>query len=277
MKQIEDYIKSRKKNDGINEFDDNYLENLKIITSYVADYFIELKSETNIENMTILEKERFSKFEKSLAQHYSVETTNWLVNVYLRYDQKLNTVLMKYVKKNPILYFISDDVDMKQYTHQVIKDMIKKYPYLYDMDQQLSLFFKEVCQRKFKMGRQSIHSEYIRNFTNQIWMTKKVNIEQAIFEYIFYYSDAEYLWPDISKVTYQSASYVSYQLKLSRSNPLGINELFSQKPVEKLFKGNKQVLEYLLIHCWVTEIDGDDQLWQDYLNKISINAPELLE
>ncbi|USG01650.1 hypothetical protein [Latilactobacillus sakei] len=84
MKSIEDYIKDRKRTDGVSEFDTNYLENQKIFNNYVADYFIQLKNNSDFEEMTVLEREKLSNFEKSISKIYSEPVVIWLRDVYLK-------------------------------------------------------------------------------------------------------------------------------------------------------------------------------------------------
>ncbi|WGI19299.1 hypothetical protein [Latilactobacillus sakei] len=279
MKSIEDYIKDRKRTDGVSEFDTNYLENQKIFNNYVADYFIQLKNNSDFEEMTVLEREKLSNFEKSISKIYSEPVVIWLRDVYLKYNKKMNIMLSKYTTKNPIVFFISDDLDMNQYVSGFIKNSIKKMPYIYDMNQEIGQFFREFCKYKVSGDSDSkdFHSQYINDFSKRVWDKYSVNINIAVSRYLYNYCEDEKAWPDKYKIRHSNSNFVEYRFSLDAVNLLGINDLFLTPPVKKIFKGNKEILEYLLIYYWIHEIDNADEKWEEYLSKLRVSNSNLMD
>lgn len=58
-----------------------------------------------------------------------------------------------------------------------------------------------------------------------------------------------------------------------KSNLFNINSLHRKISSKPFIRGKKQFLEVLLMYCWLHEIDGDEDYWQEYINKVLPSIP----
>ncbi|MDU7536600.1 MAG: hypothetical protein E7K67_06335, partial [Peptostreptococcaceae bacterium] len=59
-----------------------------------------------------------------------------------------------------------------------------------------------------------------------------------------------------------------YDYKQS-SNLFNLDSLYRKLPKKAFIKGKKQELEMVMMYYWLYSIEGDEDYWEEYMNKIN--------
>ncbi|SCY24593.1 hypothetical protein [Alkaliphilus peptidifermentans] len=82
-----------------------------------------------------------------------------------------------------------------------------------------------------------------------------------------HFYDHEELWPAThrKKSSYNFRKY-DYDIK-QKSNLFNLDSLYRRMPKKPYTKGKKQGFEILMMYHWIHRLEGDDDYWQEYLQK----------
>jgi hypothetical protein len=272
MLSIEEYIARRKKEDRINEFNvDDRMDNLRICTNYIFEYFNNYLDITEAEEKTVLHNDKLDKYRKQLDD-YEPEVREWLVGIYSDYGKHMNRNIGSIVKEKEFFFLYSTDNEFRSISYDCYSRLIKKFPFLRDQTEMLFLFIKDYhrVQSLHYVNRDiPVISERINEWIEATWAKYQVSISAFSFNWILYFSDGEDLWPSThrKKSQYTWRKY-DYDFK-QKSNLFNIDSLYRKMPKKAFIKGRKQEFEIIMMYYWLHEIVGDDEnYWNDYLVKV---------
>jgi hypothetical protein len=272
MLSIEEYIARRKKEDRINEFNvDDRMDNLRICTNYIFEYFNNYLDITEAEEKTVLHNDKLDKYRKQLDD-YEPEVREWLVGIYSDYGKYMNRNIGSIVKEKEFFFLYNTDNEFRSISYDCYSRLIKKFPFLRDQTEMLFLFIKDYhrVQSLHYVNRDiPVIFERINEWIEATWAKYQVSILAFSFNWILYFSDDEDLWPSThrKKSQYTWRKY-DYDFK-QKSNLFNIDSLYRKMPKKAFIKGRKQEFEIIMMYYWVHEIVGDDEnYWNDYLVKV---------
>lgn len=276
MLKIEEYIARRKKEDRVNEFDiSERSENMKICVNYVFEYFNNYLNISEAEEKTFLKDEKLDKYSQALSE-YDTEVRKWLVDIYSEYGKQINRNISNTLKEDEFFFLYNSEKEFRSASYDCYSKLIKKLPFLKDQTEMLFLFIKDYHRVKSQSNKEFngvFISEEINQWVEETWAKHQVNIMVFVYDWINYFYDNENLWPSTHrKKTQNSWRKYDYDIK-QKSNLFNIDSLYRKMPKKSFTKGRKQEFEILMMYSWVTNIDGEEDYWQEYLEKVlpSIN------
>jgi hypothetical protein len=140
---LEEYIAKRKREDKLNEFDnESKMDNLRICVNYLFEYFNQYLSIDVLEQRTTIKNERLEKFRKRL-EPYSKDIQDWLVKIYADYDKQIHRSIIRYLKSDNLFYIYHTDEEIRMCSYDCYAHLIKRHPYLKEQSELLFLFIKE--------------------------------------------------------------------------------------------------------------------------------------
>ena len=140
MITLDKFIEKRLKDDKKNLLDlDNKENNLQDCVNYIFEYF---NTYINIDESRRLKIENDEKIEKYYWQieKYSTEVQNWLIEVYSKYNKKINQQIPKLLKDIDVFLLTNSSESFRKYSYKCYSQLIKKYPFMENYTEQLYEF-----------------------------------------------------------------------------------------------------------------------------------------
>ena len=272
MQSLEEYIARRKKEDGINEFNLNdRVENTQICVKYIFEYFNQYLNISEMEQKTILNDERLSKF-KGQLEMYEGNIQDWLVNIYDTHGKHLHRSIISFLKKDDLFYLYHTDNEFRSCSYDCYAELVKKNPFLKNQTEMLFSFIKDyhrIQSQKEINFQTDFMTEEIAEWIEKTWSKYKVSIPAFISDYTDRFSENERLWPVKHKIKNDN-KWLPYEYDFKqKSNLFNLNSLYPRISNKPFIKGRKQLLEIMMMHTWLHSIEGDDEnYWDEYLNKV---------
>ena len=271
MLSLEEYISKRKKEDRINEFDiESKAENMQTCMNYIFEYFNQYLNDSKIDEKTVLNEERLEKYKHSL-RHYDPEIQEWLVGIYDDYDKQLNRSVASYLRKDDLFYLYNTDKEFRSASYDCYAQLIKKNSFLKEQTEMLFLFIKDyhrIQSHSKKDFENTYISDEVEEWINNTWNKYQVNLPAFASDYVNRFYDNDEIWDAKHRIKSKDGwRKYEYDYK-QKSNLFNINSLFRRISQKPFIRGKKQYLEILLMYCWLHEIDGDKDYWQEYVNKV---------
>lgn len=276
MLTIEEYIAKRKKEDGINEFNtEQRLQNTKMCTDYVFEYFSNYLDITRADEKTVLHNEKLERYRKQFEK-YDTEVSNWLVEVYDQYGKQVNRYVSNIIKQNPVFYLYNSEAEFRSLSYECYSQLIKKMPFLKEQTEMLYLFIKDyhsVNSQPQASFEEYFITENINEWIEQTWKKYHVNLITFTSSWVNYFCDNPDIWPVKykKKNPHSSSTIVWYDYDYKqKSNLFNIDSLYRKLPKKAFIKGRKQELEILMMYIWLNSICGDDdEYWYTYLEAVT--------
>ena len=271
MLRFEEYVSRRKKEDRLNEFDlESRAENMKICVNYVFEYFNNYLNITAAEDKMVLHNEKIEKYRKQI-QEYDPEVRDWLVEINSEYGHFINRTIGNELKRNEFFFLFNTDQEFRNLSYDCYSKLIKKYPYLKDQTEMLFLFVKNFHQISSSPTWQTdipFISEDINNWIDDTWTKHQVKITAFAFNWVSYFYDHEEIWPSSHrKKSLETWRKYEYDYRQGY-NLFNLNSLYVRMPKKSFTRGRKQEFEILMMYFWLHEFDGDDEYWEEYLQKV---------
>ncbi len=270
MLTLEEYIRKRKKEDNLNEFDiELKMDNMRVCVNYVFEYFNQYLDINKVDEKTVLNNERIEKFKNQL-QKYEPEIQDWLVAIFEDHDKQIHKSIISFLKKDELFLVYHTDQGFRSASYECYAHLAKKNPFLKDQTEMLFLFIKDYhrikSQPKEEFPSPFISAE-INEWVEKTWTKYRVNLYEFASEWANRFSENEALWDTKHRIRSKDGwRRYEYDYKQKR-NLFSINLLFRKISNKPFMKGKKQFLEILLMYCWLHEIDGDENYWDEYINK----------
>ncbi|MDU6361769.1 MAG: hypothetical protein E6590_17705 [Clostridiales bacterium] len=273
MLTIEEYIARRKKEDRLNEFDvDKRTENMKFCVDYVFEYFNNYLNITKAEERTVLHNEKLEKFKKQF-EAYDDEVQEWIVDIFNEHGKYIHKQVGNILRKDLFFFIYNKDAEFRKISYDCYSTLIKKMPFLQDKTEMLYLFIKEY--HRVESGKLSINGaleldDNIREWLEETYKKHGVNLLVFVDEWVNYFYDHKEIWPSSHKKKSTSKGYTQYEYDYKQSSNLfNLDSLYRKLPKKAFIKGKKQELEMVMMYYWLYSIEGDEDYWEEYMNKIN--------
>lgn len=279
MLTIEQYIAKRKSEDGINEFNtEQRLQNMKICTDYVFEYFSSYLDITRAEEKTVLHNEKLEKY-RGQFESYDPEVASWLVDIYDQHGKHMNRQVAKILQEDTMFYLYNTEAEFRSLSYDCYSKLIKKLPFLKEQTEMLYLFIKEyhrVNSQPYAEFQSIYITEEVNEWITNTWNRYGVNIMKFAHEWVSYFSDHHEIWPSRYKKKCNNVAstivWYDYDYK-QKSNLFNLDSLYRKIPKKAFIKGRKQELEILMMYYWLHSIESDkDNYWKTYLELIRNGA-----
>lgn len=272
MLTIEEYIAKRKKEDKLNEFNlDKRIDNIRICTNYIFEYFDQYLDITEINQKTILNNERLNKYRNQLKE-YDKDVQDWLVDFYDEYGKHMNRTIGNILDEEDIFLLYSEDSEFRSISYECYSKLIKKYPFLKNQTEMMFLFIKDYHRVKsnncVKYNSLSFFTEKISKWVEKTHSKYNVHIPAFASCYIDKFYDSVDKWPAKHKKRSENEFFpYDYDYKQKR-NLFNINTVYTKVSKKPFIKGHKQELELIMMYYWLHNIETDDEYWDEYLSKV---------
>lgn len=201
--KIESYIKRRKEEDEMNEFDISKVDkNKNRIKSYVDDYFKTYIEESRNSRTVIEKKLKVEKYFNTLSE-YDQEVSEWLVGYYQKTGNMINLIANHFLKKESDYLIKNSDEHFDEMTARLTKEVSQKYPEILTEQEMLKKFLTNDHKIRSNYYKDSLEynyqaliptldiCEYIKTVQNDF----KVNLYAWAKSYTFYYESNDKMWP----------------------------------------------------------------------------------
>lgn len=271
MLTLEEYIAKRKREDKINEFDnDAKTDNLRICVNYVFEYFNQYLNIDQMEQKTFLNDERLGKFKKQLDL-FDTEIQDWLVDIYDVHEKQIHRSVINFLKKDDVFLLYNKESEFRSCSYDCYAQLVKKNPFLKDQTEMLFMFIKDYhrIESQKDINTPSVFmNEDINEWLNKTWDKYRVNIWAFAKTYIDRFSEDETLWPQKHRIKGKESwqPYI-YDYK-QKTNLFNLNTLYPRISKKPFIKGRKQFLEIIMMYIWLHNIWGDEEnYWEEYQDK----------
>ncbi|MFS0752647.1 hypothetical protein [Oceanobacillus sp. 1P07AA] len=270
MLSLEEYISKRKKEDRLNEFDiESKAQNMQTCMNYIFEYFNQYLDDAKMDEKTVLNKEKLEKYKHSL-RHYDPEIQEWLVGIYDDYDKQLNRSIANYLRKDDLFYLYNADREFRSASYDCYAQLIKRNSFMKEQTEMLFLFIKDhhrIQSHSEKDFENTYISDEVEEWINNTWNKYQVNLPAFASDYVNRFYDNGEIWDAKHRIKSKD-SWRKYEYDYKqKSNLFNINSLFRRISQKPFIRGKKQFLEILLMYYWLHEIDGNEDYWQEYINK----------
>lgn len=267
--KIEEYIKLRKTQDSIDEFDQKKkIENLHSIIDYVFEYFITYVDINALEKRKVERDEKVIKYQNQLRE-YSDETQRWLLKIYAEYDIRLNIKIRNALNDNDMFLLYGDEAHFRKATFQCYAKLSKKNNFLENYTEELFDFV--IDQHRIWSMNYTENSEKTKilmrfpdsvvKFIENTWKKYHVNLLAWGSKYADLFSN------EVSIYRYNSKDK-EYDVKKEK-NKFNLNIKYSQVSDIPYIKGKKNYLELIVMYFWCTTIVGEEEYLEEYLKKFA--------
>ena len=271
MITLDKFIEKRLKDDKKNLLDlDNKENNLQDYVTYIFEYF---NTYINIDESRRLKIENDEKIEKYYWQieKYSTEVQNWLIEVYSKYNKKINQQIPKLLKDIDVFLLTNSSESFRKYSYKCYSQLIKKYPFMENYTEQLYEFILD--EHRILSNNYQLNQENETSFNEKIdkyIITTADKYKVNLFAWAEVYSDNffgyEHMWPvgacDIEEYG------KSYNPMKAKKNKFNIDSIYSQISTLPYIKGRKKILEILVMYYWQKDISPvDGELYEDYMKQ----------
>lgn len=271
MITLDKFIEKRLKDDKKNLLDlDNKENNLQDCVNYIFEYF---NTYINIDESRRLQIENDEKIEKYYWQieKYSTEVQNWLIEVYSKYNKKINQQIPKLLKDIDVFLLTNSSESFRKYSYKCYSQLIKKYPFMENYTEQLYEFILDehrILSNNYQLNQENETSfnEKIDKYIIATADKYKVNLLAWAEVYSDNFFGYEHMWPvgacDIEEYG------KSYNPMKAKKNKFNIDNIYSQISTLPYIKGRKKILEILVMYYWQKHISPvSDELYEDYMKQ----------
>lgn len=190
--------------------------------------------------------------------------------------------MKKYLTDDYFLLYDSE-AEFRALSYEVYPKIIKKFKYLEGHSEMIFRFIKDEhrIRSMFREYDDYYISEEINDWILDTYNKHGVNIYKFCESWVEYFYDNPDMWPKGHKKRskyydeyhnnrpkYISEAFLwDYDYK-QKSNLFGLDSLYRKMPKKAFIRGRKQELEIVMMYCWLNRIEGDNDYWEEYSNKV---------
>lgn len=283
--RLEEYLKKRKEEDGINEYDiEKSEENAQICAKYVQEYFNDYLNTTEEKKKAAAHEERKEKY-AGWVKDYSDDIRKWLVDMYSSYGKYLYRTLPTYIS-DPYFLLYDSETEFRALSKEICPAIIRRYRFLDGQEEMIYRFIKDEYRIQSEVSRSYNRlphiSEHIDIWMNKTYQEHGVNIYSFCKEYLTDYLENSDMWPDSHKLIREtgewvwrgmvipSSTYYVYDYK-QKDNLFGIDILYEDLPKKEFIVGKKQELEAVLLYYYCVDQKEEKEYleyWEEYAKKL---------
>lgn len=268
MLSLEQYIEKRKKEDGLNEFDEDIrMENLKTSVNYVFDYYHQYLRIHPSLSESLVQNEKLEKFRKQL-RNYDNDTQEWLIEIYDNYNKHIHRSIIHILKNDPLFLLYYDNQEFKTAADYCYIQLIEENPFLIGQKENILLFIKDYHRINSEKEHKILLTDEIDDWVKTTWNKYKVNLWAFVEKYLNYFSNDESFWPATHKIKTNDKFEMVWYEHRQENNLFNIDQVFSQVSNKPFMREKKQQLEVMLMYEWLHSFSGDDDnYWAEYFSK----------
>ena len=277
--KLEQYIRMKKKEDDINEYDlSKRSENIRICVNYIFEYFNNYLESTTESERTLLEEQKQDKYRK-LVSKYSLEIQDWLVDLYSRSGKYVHRHLYNLMDE-PFFLLFSTDEEFHDLSRAIYPKVINKVDELEGEEEMIYRFIRDEyrIRSEFTPEHQSFHiTDDIDEWISNTFKEYGVNILTFCDEWGTYFACEPSLWEasrkrrnhkydsmlEYREYTLDHYMFWDYDYK-SAGERFGLKYLFSKMPEKEFTKGKMQEFDAVLLYWWTHIWYSDDITWEKY-------------
>ena len=271
MLTIDEYIKKRKEEDNLDEFDlKAKSENIKNTVNYVFEYYNGYLDLTEIEYQEAKESVKLTNYRKKFLD-YDRAMQDWLVKVYSETGKYAHKYIENLLKDEPTLFLFDSDSEFRKISYDCYAVLVRKIPFIKGNTEEVFQYIKEYKEVNttepdfafYEYGRIPQLVSWIEN------TYKKYNINLIKFaeEWCHYFYDNEHLWDRKTKSDHGQYSFYSYDFKNSKIF-FNVGSLYTRMNYKPFIKGKRKELQALILLTWFKTIESDDGNYVDnFINK----------
>lgn len=274
MLNLEDYIAMRKKESKINEFSDiQKLENIRICTGFVLDYFTKYLNISDEELKSGLHQNKVNELKTKLSD-FNELTAAWILEIYDKYDLRVDMRVWNCMKNVENLFLYYTENEFRELSYKCYNDNIKKMPFLKNQGEKLFCLIKDLYEIKCVSSHNTITIEsmpFLKQCTVD-WLETalikyNVNVIGFVEDYCDSFFDKTYVYIR-AKGPFDSPVEKEYNFKGVTKNLFDLDTLYKKEGYKPFIKGHKQELELIIMYCWLTRIISSDEkdYWERYLS-----------
>ena len=253
--KIEEYIKLRKKRDGLDEtIKKNKDESIRTLINYIFDYYQLLEEGPNSKKIQIKKLRKNVNFQYEI-EFYSENTQRWLLKNFNQHNVKINRQLSKILDDIDFFLLISDMQEWEKLSYDLYTKAIDKRTYLADYPLEILEFAKEYykkCDKEIGLSLSQYKlSQKSKQFIKTVYSEHGINLLAWSKFYSRYFFSKITLWPDSHRIVSEENGKrkVEYNLNVTR-NAFNLNSVFDKisdtDGVASQLKKNRKVLVELL-------------------------------
>lgn len=253
--KIEEYIKIRKKHDGFDETRWKHKEeNIHKLIDYIFDYYKLLEEDQSSKKSQTKELRRNVNYQYEI-ELYSEDTQRWLINIFAKYNVKMNRQIAKILDSTDYFLLISDTKDWERLSYDLYTKMTGKYKILSDYPLELLAFAKDyykICDKncglsisQYKLSQKS--KKYIKDFYSDYG----INLVAWAKFYLEYFYSSMVLWPPSHRIMIEEDGKKKYQYNLNVARNVFnigsvLDKISEENGASEQLKKNKKVLVELM-------------------------------
>ncbi|MFW6015436.1 MAG: hypothetical protein ACOCRK_03300 [bacterium] len=269
MPTLEEYIRKRKREDRIDEFNvEERVTNMGRCINYVVEYFDKYvdPDKRNIDYEK--RKAKCKKYKKQL-RNYPQDIIEWLTSIYMKYETRLDVRVRNILKKDPLYFLYYTDDDFLKLTDIFLSKNESKFPLIKGNEKLITKLFKSQINMRNKKAYSIQEYHKLGNKINKwLWETYdqygiSITLFATIYRENFYDATHEYVY-DKEKGKAYLKEYYDYK---NSNNLFAIDELYEQIKDRPFIKDRKLELEILFMHIWIEDINGEEKYWDIYLSE----------
>lgn len=271
MMTIDEYIKKRKEEDNLNEFDlKSKSENIKNTVNYVFEYYNGYLDLTEIEYQEAKESVKLANYRKKFLD-YSRTIQDWLVKIYSETGKYAHKYIENQLKEEPTLFLLDSDSEFRKISYDCYAALVKKIPFIKGNTEEVFEYIKEYKEVNTNEIDFTFY-EYGRVPQLVSWIEstyKKYNINLIKFaeEWCNYFCDSEHLWDRKTKSDHGQHSFYFYDFKNSKIF-FNVGSLYTRMNYKPFIKGKRKELQTLILLTWFKTIASDDGNYiDDFISK----------
>lgn len=253
--KIEEYIKLRKKSDGLDETNKKSKdENIRTLINYIFDYYQLLEEGPNVKKIQTKELRKNVNFQYEI-ESYSENTQRWLLKIFNQHNVKVNRRLSKILDDIDFFLLISDMQEWQKLSYDLYTKAIEKQTYLAEYPLEILEFAKEyykICDKETGLSLSQYKlSQKSKQFIKTFYSEYEINLLAWSNFYSRYFFSKFTLWPDSHRIISEENGKrkVEYNLNVTR-NVFNLNSVFDKlsdtNGVASQLKKNKKILVELL-------------------------------
>lgn len=257
MQKLEEYLKARKLEDEMNEFDmQKRQENLKLAVDYCFEYFYGYLDRPELVKHNEEKSIRVRNYREKLA-FYDNDVRDWMVLLFKDYNIKIDSLTDRNIE-DPTYLLYTEESEYNKLSYSLFARLNKRHPYLID---QTEVFKKFLHEHHDYINSLPENSLYVNDFYTDA-NSEKLNTWVAEVKKIWHISLPSFaVW--YIEAFVKSPDYWDkkrpflrdFEYDIDNSNDLlGIKELYAKTSKKPFIKGFKKELLVLLLmtynHVW---------------------------
>lgn len=279
---IDEYIKKRKSEDGINEFDlENRTDNLRIVVNYVFEYFNNYLDTIPEQERSMLKDDRIVHYKKRLT-NYSNEIQNWLVSMYIKSGHYVNNMIQRRIN-DPNFMLYNTDAEYRALSYEVyssLKSDLRDINFEAEMIYNFLKEYHRVISLFHSYDKGYFVTDEINAWIADTYEKYGVNLYNFCYERLESWSNNPYMWPKGQRI--KSKYYDKYKgTDTERTDPdllweynykknsnlFGIDDFYRNLPKKKFLSHRKKDLEILMMYIWTRNFEIDPEYWSEYIDR----------